>query len=146
MLYSEIRKTMCVFNKTKRLVFWGLWGLIIFVFLAYFFSCSKVSEKDIFEVEKKLKEIEDLKEYSPDDWERLNKLLQEAKIAQIRKFEIKSKKIVGNLEKEIEVAKSKLEKLKSERKGLEKGEFQIPETGVQGFQEQGTGSIQELLR
>jgi hypothetical protein len=63
--------------------------------------------------------------------ERLNKLLQEAKIAQIRKFEIKSRKIIGNLEKEIEVAKSKLEKLKSERKGLEKGEFQIPETGVQ---------------
>jgi hypothetical protein len=146
MLYSEIRKTMCVFNKTKRLVFWGLWGLIIFVFFAYFFSCSKGSEKDIFEVEKKLEEIEDLKEYSPDDWERLNKLLQEAKIAQIRKFEIKSRKIIGNLEKEIEVAKSKLEKLKSERKGLEKGEFQIPETGVQGFQEHGTGSIQELLR
>jgi hypothetical protein len=138
---------MCVFNKTKRLVFWGLWGLIIFVFFAYFFSCSKGSEKDIFEVEKKLKEIEDLKEYSPDDWERLNKLLQEAKIAQVRKFEIKSRKIIGNLEKEIEVAKSKLEKLKSERKGVEKGEFHIPETGVQGFQqEQGTGAIQELLR
>ena len=139
-------KAMCVFKKTKRLVFWGLWGLIIFVFFAYFFSCSKVSEKDIFEVEKKLKEIEDLKEYSPDDWERLNKLLQEAKIAQIRKFEIKSRKIIGNLEKEIELAKSKLEKLKSERKELEKGEFQIPETVGQGFQEQGTGSIQELLR
>ncbi len=137
---------MFVFKKTKRLVFWGLWGLIIFVFFAYFFSCSKVSEKDIFEVEKKLKEIEDLKEYSPDDWERLNKLLQEAKIAQIRKFEIKSRKIIGNLEKEIELAKSKLEKLKSERKELEKGEFQIPETGDQGFQEPGTGSIQELLR
>jgi hypothetical protein len=139
-------KTMCVFNKTKRLVFWGLWELIIFVFFIYFFSCSKGSEKDIFEVEKKLKEVEDLKEYAPDDWERLNKLLQEAKIAQVRKFEIKSRKIIGNLEKEIELAKSKLEKLKSERKGLEKWEFQIPETGGQGFQEQGTGAIQELLR
>jgi hypothetical protein len=137
---------MRVFKKTKRLSFCGLWGLIIFVFFPYFFSCSKGSEKDIFEVEKKLKEIEDLKEYSPDDWERLNKLLQEAKIAQVRKFEIKSRKIIGNLEKEIELAKSKLEKLKSERKGLEKGEFQIPETGVQGFQEHGTGAIQELLR
>jgi hypothetical protein len=142
----KLEKAMCVFNKAKRLIFLGLWGLIIFVFFAYFFSCSKGSEKDIFEVEKKLKEIEDLKEYSPDDWERLNKLLQEAKIAQIRKFKIKSRKIIGNLEKEIELAKSKLEKLKSERKELEKGEFQIPETGDQGFQEQGAESIQELLR
>jgi wobble nucleotide-excising tRNase len=137
---------MFVFNKTKRLVFWGLWGLIIFVFFAYFFSCSKGSEKDIFEVEKKLKEIEDLKAYSPEDWERLNKLLQEAKIAQVRKFEIKSRKIIENLEKEIELAKGKLEKLKSESKELEKSKFQIPETGVQGFQEGGTGAIQELLR
>jgi hypothetical protein len=127
MLYSEIR--MCKFNKTfkfKRLFFLGL---IIFIFSSYLFSCSKGGEKDIFEVEKKLKEIEDLKEYSPEDWERLNKLLQEAKISQVRKFEIKAKKIIENLEKEIELAKSKLEKLK--REGLEKGEFQIPETGIQ---------------
>ncbi len=133
MPYSEIRKAMCNLNKAfKRLFFWGL---IIFIFSSYLFSCSKGSEKDIFEVEKKLKEIEDLKEYAPDDWERLNKLLQEAKISQIRKFEIRARKIVEKLEKEIELAKSKLEKLKSEGKGLERSEFQIPETGTQGFQE-----------
>jgi|GEM_PF-3213430 DNA repair exonuclease SbcCD ATPase subunit len=92
--------------------------LVILSFAIIFTSCGSREglEERIIKTEKELKEIEELKNYYPEEWEKITKLMQEAKINNARRFKSKAKSKLEEIKKEIEMAKLKLKKAKEEEK------------------------------
>ncbi|GBD02928.1 hypothetical protein HRbin19_00198 [bacterium HR19] len=93
--------------------------MVIFSLVIIFTSCGSREglEERIIKTEKEIKEIEDLKNYYPEEWEKIMKLMQEAKINNARRFKSKAKSKLEEIKKEIEMAKLKLKKAKEEEKG-----------------------------
>lgn len=92
--------------------------IVIFSLVIIFASCESREgiEERIIKTEKEIKEIEELKNYYPEEWEKITKLMQEAKINNARRFKSKAKSKLEEIKKEIEMAKLKLKKAKEEEK------------------------------